>query len=239
MLRNRFQVKDLTSSKYTVVKKETANLDPEVGVDGENQIDVEDDVQDADHIPLSQDSADSEEANAGSSRGILVSAPLYAGIRNFPQHYLAGAKDARDFSFVLAYNAHGLTKKHKPVEDAVDAAVADPYFRGVALGFYWEQEVYDTKDNKNKWTDNLKFIGELNKATNDPNEQEAFAKSLRHESVLGTFPYGMWRNIAMNTESINTVMDSGWGQQHAPVMAHVTDPDATTWVDPFSKGQPG
>jgi hypothetical protein len=230
-MRARFEVKDLKSSKYDVVSNQEARLTE----DAENAVD-DDDVHDSGPVHAEDGNEQQVEAEATPHGGILVSAPLYAKIEDFPQRYLNGVDDPRHFAFVLAYNAHGLTRNSGQVENAVGKTIADPYFRGVALGFYWEQKLYDKVAKKDVWTSDDSFIKKLDKATKrDEAKKESFAKSLRHKKVLGTFPYGMWRNIAMNSQSIGSVMDSSWGAAHAPVMAHVTDPDATTWVDPFSE----
>ncbi|GGI54366.1 eCIS core domain-containing protein [Oxalicibacterium solurbis] len=215
LMRARFTVPDLASSKYTIVRNQQANLAPQ-----EDAESVHDDI-----VP--------EEARP--QGGILVSAPLYAGIRDFPARYLQGASDPDQYAFVLAYNAHGLTRSSNRVEAAVETTVGNEDFRGVALGFYWEQKLHDTQNERDVWTNDAGFLDELNTKTGGNEERKsAFASSLRHEKVLGTFPYGMWRNIAMNSQSVNAVMNSPWGTTHAPVMAHVTDPDAATWVDPFT-----
>jgi len=211
-MRARFEIKSLDSSKYTIVADQSVNLNDTEEVD-------------PDDVP--------SVAAESVSSGVLVSAPLYACITGFPANYVQGAEDEEKFSFILAYNAHGLTKTARPVEDAVARDEINGS-RGVALGFYWEQKLFDKVYKKDVWTNDAPFITELNEKASDEGEKAAFAKSLRHKKVLGTFPYGMWRNIAMNYASVNEVMDSPWGVSHAPVMAHVTDPDAETWVDPFT-----
>ncbi|KZN36520.1 hypothetical protein N480_17625 [Pseudoalteromonas luteoviolacea S2607] len=167
--------------------------------------------------------------------GVMVSSPLYAGIKEFPERYLIGAGDKREnYSFIVAYNAHGLLQGDKPVENAL-ARKELKGTRGIKVGFYWDQQIQDVNDSKSVWTDDSTFVQNYKAVATSPEQRKAFVGSLKHAKVLKTFPYGMWRNIALDNTFVTKIMNSHWGESHSPVFTHITDPDASTWVDPYSK----
>lgn len=218
-LRAEYTVPNLASSKYTIKSIREINLEDDVDDDG-LVLEPQDDL-----MGLEDESP----------RGVMVSSPLYAGIQDFPTNYLNGLPDDADdnYSFILAYNAHGLLSGDNPVEGALNRNELNGS-RGIAIGFYWEQKLKKVEDNSDVWTNNQQFRQTFLQQANTLPKRQAFVGSLRHKKVLGTFPYGMWRNIAMNSTSVSKIMNSSWGEAHAPIFAHVTDPDADTWIDPFS-----
>lgn len=228
-LRNKYEVVDLSQSKYVIKSVNEVNLDDDVEEDDGIVVNQEDDEMMVQEQGLEGDNVEQLPS------GVMVSSPLYAGIQNFPNRYLNGLDDnaKSHYSFIVAYNAHNLLKVDQPVEAAIGRNELQGT-RGIKIGFYWDQQLKLKSDKSIIWTDTGSFLNDFNQAATSPDERRAFVGSLKHEKVLKTFPYGMWRNIALNTTSVSTIMNSDWGTGHAPIYTHITDPDASTWVDPFS-----